>query len=86
MQKLTLDHLKSLIVNAEYHCFGTMTACVLTLKNGFKVMGKSACINADNFDEAIGKRVAYDDAVEKIWELEGYLAVQRNYEAKQQNI
>lgn len=81
MQKLTLDHLKSLIVNAEYHCFGTMTACVLTLKNGFKVMGESACINADNFDEAIGKQVAYDDAVEKIWELEGYLAVQRNYEA-----
>ena len=81
MQKLTLDYLKSLIVNTEYHCFGTMTACVLTLKNGFKVMGESACINADNFDAEIGKQVAYDDAVEKIWELEGYLTLQQVYEA-----
>ena len=81
MQKLTLDYIKSLIVNAEYQRFGdTLTVCVLTLRNGFTVTGESACIHADNFDEAIGKQLAYDDAVDKIWELEGYLAVQRLYE------
>ena len=81
MQKLTLDYIKSLIVNAEYQRFGdTLTICVLTLRNGFTVTGESACIHADNFDEAIGKQLAYDDAVDKIWELEGYLAVQRLYE------
>lgn len=84
MQKLTLDYIKSLIVNTEYRRFGdTLTVCVLTLRNGFIVTGKSACIHTENFDESIGKIVAYDDAVDKIWELEGYLAVQRNYEAKQ---
>ena len=82
MQKLTLDYIKSLIVNVEYQRFGdTLTVCVLTLRNGFTVTGKSACIHTENFDESIGKIVAYDDAVDKIWELEGYLAVQRNYEA-----
>lgn len=81
MQKLTLDYIKSLIVNAEYQRFGdTLTICVLTLQNGFTVTGESACIHADNFDEAIGKQLAYDDAVDKIWDLIGYLAVQRLYE------
>ena len=82
MRRLTLDYIKSLIINAEYQRFGdTLTVCVLTLQNGFKVTGESACINADNFDEAIGKQVAYDDAVEKIWELEGYLTLQQMLEA-----
>lgn len=82
MRKLTLDYIKSLIVNVEYQRFGkTLIVCALTLRNGFTVTGKSACIHTENFDESIGKIVAYDDAVDKIWELEGYLAVQRNYEA-----
>ena len=82
MRRLTLDYIKSLIVNTEYQRFGdTLTVCVLTLQNGFKVTGESACIHADNFDEAIGRQVAYDDAVEKIWELEGYLTLQQMLEA-----
>lgn len=82
MRKLTLDYIKSLIVNAEYQRFGdTLTVCVLTLRNGFTVTGESACINKAVFDAEIGQKVAYDNAVDKIWQLEGYLAVQRNYEA-----
>ncbi len=82
MQKLTLDYIKSLIVNADYQRFGdTLTVCVLTLKNGFTVTGESACINKADFDADIGQKIAYDNAVEKIWQLEGYLAVQRKYDA-----
>ena len=54
MQKLTLDYLKSLIVNTEYQRFGeTLTVCVLTLRNGFAVTGESACINKAVFDAEI---------------------------------
>ena len=82
MRKLTLDYIKSLIINAEYQRFGdTLTVCVLTLQNGFKVTGESACINKADFNADIGQQVAYNNAVDKIWQLEGYLAVQRNYEA-----
>ena len=82
MRKLTLDYIKSLIVNVEYQRFGdTLTVCVLTLRNGFTVTGESACINKADFNADIGQQVAYNNAVDKIWQLEGYLAVQRNYEA-----
>ena len=55
----------------------TMTICVLTLKNGFQVTGESAAVSLDNFDEEIGRKVARDNARDKIWMLEGYLLKQK---------
>ena len=57
-----------------------LTFCVIVLKNGFTVTGESACASPDNFDAEIGKKVAYQNAREKIWELEGYLLKQKLYE------
>ena len=71
--KITKEHLESLITDKAFIRHGDrMTICVLTLKSGFQVVGKSACIDAANFDAAIGEQVAYDNAFEKLWELEGY--------------
>ena len=58
----------------------TLTFCILTLENGFTVTGESACASPDNFDAEIGKKVAYQNAREKIWGLEGYLLKQKLYE------
>lgn len=54
-----------------------LTFCVLVLKNGFTVTGESACASPENFDAEIGRKVARDNAVSKIWALEGYLLKQR---------
>lgn len=51
----------------------TLTVCVLTLINGFTVVGHSASASADNFDEEIGRKLAKDKARSEIWALEGYL-------------
>lgn len=51
----------------------TMTVCALKLRNGFSVIGESAAASPENFDEAIGRRIARDNARTKIWALEGYL-------------
>lgn len=51
---------------------GRLTICVLRLKNGFLVTGESAATHADNYDEALGKRVARENAVEKLWPLLGF--------------
>lgn len=51
----------------------TMTVCVLTLDNGFHVVGHSASASPDNFDAEIGRKLAKDKAREQIWQLEGYL-------------
>ena len=56
---------------------GRTTLCQLRLVNGFSVLGTSACVCAENFDRAIGQRLARADAVSKIWPLEGYLLAER---------
>ena len=50
-----------------------LTFCVLTLKNGFTVTGESACASPENFNAEIGRKIARENAVNKIWLLEGYL-------------
>lgn len=57
----------------------TLTFCILTLENGFTVTGESACASPENYDAEIGKEIAYTNAREKIWVLEGYLLKQHLY-------
>lgn len=49
-----------------------LTFCVLVLKNGFTVTGESACASPENFDAEIGRKIARQNAVQKIWPLMGY--------------
>lgn len=49
-----------------------LTFCVLVLRNGFTVTGESACASPENFDAEIGRKIARQNAVEKIWPLMGY--------------
>lgn len=51
---------------------GLLTFCVLVLKNGFTVTGESACASPENFNADIGRRIARENAVAKIWPLMGY--------------
>ena len=49
-----------------------LTHCVLVLKNGFTVTGESACASPENFDAGIGRKIARENAKNKIWALMGY--------------
>ena len=49
-----------------------LTLCVLTLDNGFTVLGESACTSPENFDAEVGQRIARADAVRKVWPLLGF--------------
>lgn len=51
---------------------GLLTVCVVTLWNGWMILGKSACADPKNFDAELGKRLARADAVNQIWPLMGY--------------
>lgn len=73
--RLTPDHINAQIESSQFCVFDgtTVTVCCLILKNGFAVIGESACASAENFDEDIGRRLAFDNAREKIWAFEGYV-------------
>lgn len=83
MEKLTYEHIQSVIKSVEYVQVGVLTICVLTLQNGFIVTGESACLSLATFDAEIGRKIARDNAEDKIWQLEGYLAKQWMFEATQ---
>ena len=51
---------------------GLLTFCVLVMRNGFTVTGESACASPENFDAEIGRKIARQNAVAKIWPLLGY--------------
>ena len=49
-----------------------LTFCIIVLKNGFTVTGESACASPENFDADLGRKIARQNAVQKIWPLMGY--------------
>jgi hypothetical protein len=73
--RLNPQHIDDTIKAEAYYVFPgtTLTVCALTLRNGFQVVGESAAASPENFNEEIGKRIARDNARNKIWALEGYL-------------
>ena len=77
--RLTPAHIDSTINKIHYHIVPgtTTTICSLVLFNGFVVNGESASASPENFNEKIGREIAYNNAREKIWQLEGYLLKQK---------
>jgi len=73
--RLTPELIDKTIAGEAYYIFPgtTVTVCCLTLRNGFTVIGESACASPENFDEALGRKIARENARDKIWALEGYL-------------
>jgi hypothetical protein len=77
--RLTPDLIDSKIRDKDFCVFGDtcLTVCCLTLENGFTVTGESACASPENFNSELGEKIAFNNAREKIWMLEGYLLKQR---------
>ena len=73
--RLTPAAIDSVIISEQYHVFPntTLTVCALTLKNGFIVIGESATASPENFNKEIGRKIARENARNKIWAFEGYL-------------
>jgi hypothetical protein len=72
--RLTDRDIDALIHDEAYYVFPgtTVTVCCITTKNGFSVVGESACLSLNNFDREIGQKIARENAREKLWALEGY--------------
>ena len=54
-----------------------LTFCVLFLNNGFTVTGESACASPENFDAELGRKIARQNAINKVWPLMGYALKER---------
>lgn len=81
--RLTPALIDAAIKSEQYHVFAgtTLTVCALTLQNGYIVTGESAAASPENFNQEIGRKIARENARNKIWGLEGYLLRQKLSEA-----
>ena len=79
--RLTPQLIDDVIAGEQYHVFegSFLTVCCMTLQNGFTVTGESACASPENFNVELGRKIARENARNKIWQLEGYLLKQRLY-------
>jgi hypothetical protein len=78
--RVTLDSMLAKIATEEYLTPSVMphlTICVIVLKNGFSLVGKSAPADAGNFDAEVGRKFAREDAIRQMWPLEGYVLRER---------
>lgn len=70
--KLTPDYIASQVLTCAFEYDGTHTTCTITTKHGSKHVGTSACLDPANYDKEIGEQIAHKNALDKLWELEGY--------------
>jgi Phage protein (N4 Gp49/phage Sf6 gene 66) family len=74
--KITQEYLESLIDSAtvEEHLFHGGKSMILSyqLESGFTIDGRAAVVDLANFDIEIGRAVAKEDAINQLWQLEGY--------------
>lgn len=66
--------IESIEAEIEGYCFWqplntTVTVCLIQFKNGYTVVGHSACVSRDNFDAALGEKIAWQHAIDQCWSL-----------------
>lgn len=73
--RVSPERIEQVIVKEDYYVFPgtTVTVCLLTLANGYGVVGSSACAAPENFNAELGRKIARGNARDQIWALEGYL-------------
>lgn len=54
-----------------------LSICILEMRNGFVIIGKSAPASPENFNAELGRKFAYEDAVRQLWPLMGYALKQK---------
>ena len=78
--KLTPKWIEDQILTEEYLIRGgRFMVCILFTKGGYYVTGESAPINPAEFTEELGRKYSREDAVDKIWRIEGIIARKQHY-------
>lgn len=76
--RVTREHIESRIKGVQFTRFGeTVTVCKIHLDNEYFVLGESACVNPENYNQELGEKISYDNAFNKLWPLFGFLLAEQ---------
>jgi hypothetical protein len=54
-----------------------LTVCFVEMTNGFIAIGKSAPASPENFNEELGRKFSYEDAIRQLWPLMAFSLLDR---------
>lgn len=67
-----MAYTESKIIARDYIPHGLLTLCVITLDNGYKVVGESSCINPSDYNYHLGCSLSYNDGLKNAMTILGY--------------
>lgn len=81
---VTMDYMLSKVVKTVYTVLPdtTTTVCQLFVNNGYVVLGTSSCVDKSKYNQALGEKYAFEDAINKMWPLEGYLLAEELFQGR----
>jgi hypothetical protein len=84
---VTLNSIQNKVQKTTYTLLpdGKTTICQLHMENGYTINGHSACVDPTQYNQALGEKYSYEDAINKAWPLEGYLLAERRYQSTKGN-
>lgn len=76
---VTMQDVHDSIKEEQYFYDGLLTICRLTMQNGTKVTGESACASPARYNKEDGEKYAKEDALREIWPRLGYVLKEKLY-------
>lgn len=80
---VSMQSIQDRVAKVSYHLMPgtTTTFCQVDMVNGYTIWGMSACVDPTKYNQALGEKYSFEDALNKAWPLEGYLLAERRHQA-----
>jgi len=81
--RVSLDQMYEKIEREEYYrpiYSQHVTVAIITMRNGYVLVGKSAPADPANYDYELGRKFAKEDCIRQLWSLEGYALRERMHD------
>ncbi len=75
--RVTDESIEARMAEVSFTNNNQLTICVVTMQNGYMVVGKSAPASPENFNLELGQKFARDDCIRQLYALEGYMLCQQ---------
>jgi len=83
--RITLEYMESRIAQKEFiipDSAPTLTICLLKLDNGFFSVGMSAPASTENYNQELGRKYSYENALRDLWGKFGFALSEKIHASK----
>lgn len=74
------ENMKDILVRTEIEFGKPTTYVTVRMKNGFTIRESTTCVDPNNYDEEIGKKICLEKLEDKVWLLLGYALQEKMYQ------